>query len=68
MIVTFLLVVVTGLGDSFSILVVRCLVWSSPAPLPCLSEDLSFVTSQCSVIVSDFALWSVDRATHCLPS
>ena len=25
------------------------------APLPCLSEDLSFVTSQCSVIVRDFA-------------
>ena len=35
-------------------LVVRCLVCSSPAPLPCLSEDPSFVTSQCSVIVRDF--------------
>ena len=34
----------------------------------CLSEDLSVVTSQCSVIVRDFALWGVDRATHGLPS
>ena len=34
----------------------------------CLSEDLSVVTSQCSAIVRDFALWRVDRATHGLPS
>ena len=30
----------------------------------CLSEDLSVVTLQCSVIVRDFVLWCVDRATH----
>ena len=30
----------------------------------CLSEDLSVVTFQCSVIVRDFALWGFDRATH----
>ena len=26
-------------------------------------EDLSFVTFECSVIVRDFVLWGVDRAT-----
>ena len=51
------------LGRLVQHLVVRCPVWSSLAPLPCLSEDLSFVTFQCSVIVRDFALWGVDRAT-----
>ena len=40
-------------------MIVTFLVWSSPAPLPCLSEDLSVVTFQCSVIVRDFALWGV---------
>ena len=49
-------------------MIVTFLVWSSPAPLPCLSEDLSVLTFQCSVIVRDFALWRVDRATHGLPS
>ena len=60
--------VVLRLGRLVQHLVVRCLVWSSPAPLPCLSGDLSLVTFQCSVSVRDFALWGVDRATHGLPS
>ena len=47
--------VVTRSGDSFSIL--SCAAWCGRqlAPPPCMSEDLSFVTSQCSVIVRDFA-------------
>ena len=45
------------LGRLVEHLVVRCLVRSSLAPLPRSSEDLSFVTSQRSVIVRDFAQW-----------
>ena len=56
------------LGRLVQHLVVRCLVWSPLAPLPCLSEDVSCVTSLYSVIVRDFARWGVDRATHGLPS